>query len=151
VHYSGALATATFFNKTTAGIGIGTVSVEGADPGDFRIFNSLSGTTLLPQQSGLLAVEFVPTSLGLKSAILLIRDVQGKTLWQVPLSGQLDYLIPGDVNDDSLVDLGDAILSLQVVAGQCPTDVYFAVDVDGDGKIGAGEALNALQTAAGMR
>jgi hypothetical protein len=38
-----------------------------------------------------------------------------------------------------------------VVAGQCPTDVYFAVDVDGDGKIGAGEALNALQTAAGMR
>ncbi len=151
VHYTGALGTVTVFNKTTAGIGIGTVSVEGSDAGDFRIFDSLSGTTLLPQQSGLLAVEFVPTSLGVKSAILHIRDIQGKTLWQVSLSGQLDYVIPGDVNDDSLVDLGDAILSLQVVAGQCPTDVYFAVDVDGDGKIGAGEALNALQTAAEMR
>jgi hypothetical protein len=152
VHYDGAMGTVTVFNKTTSGLSIGEISFSGSDAGEFRIFdNPLTGTTLGAQQSGLLGIAFYPTSLGVKNALLVIKDDQGRILWQVSLTGQLDFLIPGDVNDDTLVDMADAILALQAVAGLNPAGINHVVDVDGDGKIGIAEAIHAIQTEGGMR
>lgn len=57
---------------------------------------------------------------------------------------------PGDVNNDDVIDLTDAILALQVCAGlSVPVDPR--ADLDGDGKIGIREAVHALQSGAGLR
>ena len=56
----------------------------------------------------------------------------------------------GDVNNDSHVDLTDAILALQVISGISPRQIYVKADVNNDGKIGLPEALYALQRASGL-
>jgi hypothetical protein len=146
------MGTVAVFNKTTSGLAIGAISIAGSDADNFRIFdNVLSGTTLQPQKSGLLALEFIPTSLGVKNAVLLIKDNQGKVLWEVPLTGQLDHLIQGDINDYSQIDIADAILALKVVAGLRPVGLNPIVDVGGDRKIGMEEAIYILQKVAGIR
>lgn len=58
--------------------------------------------------------------------------------------------VVGDVNADNKVDLADAILSLQVVAGK-NVSVDVNGDVNGDKKIGLVEAVHALQKTAGLR
>ena len=61
-------------------------------------------------------------------------------------------LIKGDINNDTRVDLSDAILAMQVIAGL--TSVQPATqnaDVDGNGKIGMAEAIYILQVVSGMR
>ncbi len=68
------------------------------------------------------------------------------------VSGHFAIIQSGDVNGDGDVDLGDAVLALQIAAGVTPAAaVYAEADVDGDGKIGMGEALFAFQTVAGFR
>lgn len=57
----------------------------------------------------------------------------------------------GDVNGDDNVDLADAVLSLQVLAGLDPDGVELGADVDADGKIGLGEVIYILQKVAGLR
>jgi Tol biopolymer transport system component len=59
----------------------------------------------------------------------------------------------GDVNGDGQVDMADAILALQVGAGNLPagTVAMKEADVNGNGRIGAEEALYILQKAAGLR
>ncbi len=60
--------------------------------------------------------------------------------------------ITGDINDDGLVDLGDAVLALRLSAGMDTIQtICEAADVNGDGVIGLAEALYALQYAAGRR
>jgi M6 family metalloprotease-like protein len=64
------------------------------------------------------------------------------------------YLIapPGDVNFSGDVDLADAILSIQVLAGMTPAGaVCKEADVDGDWKIGMAEVIYIMQKVAGMR
>jgi hypothetical protein len=152
VHYAGGSGAVAVFNKTTTGLAIGAISLAGTDAGQFLIFdNTLSGTTIASQKIGLLGIAFNPISLGVKNAVLLIKNTQGKVLWQVPLTGQLDYLIKGDINDDAKVDMADAILALKAAVGLHPAGIYTTVDVDGDGMIGMAEVLFALQTAAEIR
>ena len=59
----------------------------------------------------------------------------------------------GDVNNDGIVTIADAILACQVMsrmstAGQT---VAFEADVNSDGKIGLAEVIYTLQKVAGMR
>lgn len=54
---------------------------------------------------------------------------------------------PGDVNGDGKVDIEDAILALQILAGIESETVYSDADVDVDGKIGIAELIFILQTA----
>ncbi len=55
----------------------------------------------------------------------------------------------GDVNDDTSIDLKDAVLSLQVLSGQTPGGrVFSGADADGDGRIGLAEVIFILQYAA---
>jgi len=57
----------------------------------------------------------------------------------------------GDVNGDGKVDLADAILALQVLAGLNPPDVNIGADVNNDGKIGLEEVIYILQKVAELR
>ena len=58
----------------------------------------------------------------------------------------------GDLNDDSSVDLADAILALQVMAGIEPsTTVHKEADVNGDEKIGLAEVIYVFQLVSGLR
>jgi hypothetical protein len=66
------------------------------------------------------------------------------------------YVFKGDINGDSSVDLEDAILALQVVAGMNPSGIRASypacgADVNGDGKIGLPEVIDILQKVAGLR
>jgi len=152
VHYRGAIKTEAIFNKMTTGLAIGSITIAGSNAGDFRIFDDpCSGKTIQAQNSCLVAIAFQPTSLGVRNAELLIRDSLGKILSSVPLTGQLDYLIPGDVNDDGVVSLPDVILALQVIAGLHPAGLNPVVDVNGEGKIGLADAIFILQKVAGIR
>jgi len=67
-----------------------------------------------------------------------------------------DYIkvsyIPGDINDDGYVDLGDAVLALQVMSGTTSAGaVYKEADVNGDNKIGLEEVLYVMQKVTELR
>ena len=58
----------------------------------------------------------------------------------------------GDIDGDLDVDLADAILALQIMAGIQPsTTIHTEADVNNDGKIGLEEVLYILQHVAGFR
>ena len=60
--------------------------------------------------------------------------------------------VSGDVDGDNDVDLADAILALQVMAGITPsTTIYKEADVNGDGKIGMEEAIYIIQKVCKVR
>ena len=57
----------------------------------------------------------------------------------------------GDLNGDTMVNLTDAILALQIVAGIPIQTVLKTAAVNGDGKIGLEEVIFILQKVAGVR
>jgi|GEM_PF-5512599 len=57
----------------------------------------------------------------------------------------------GDINNSGTVDLADAIIGLQVLAGLNPSGVNVGADVNGDKKIGLPEVIYILQKVAGLR
>jgi hypothetical protein len=64
--------------------------------------------------------------------------------------------LKGDINNDTKVDLNDAILALQVAAGLSPPDVRSdftssGADVDADGKLGLPDIIYIIQKAAQLR
>lgn len=59
--------------------------------------------------------------------------------------------ISGDLDNSKTIDLTDAVLALQVIAGLNPDGVDLNADVDGDGRIGTEEAVYILQLVSGVR
>lgn len=62
--------------------------------------------------------------------------------------------MPGEMNNDTRIDLADAILVLQIAIGdtsQTSLLNYMTADVNSDGKIGLAEVIYILQKIAGMR
>ena len=57
----------------------------------------------------------------------------------------------GNVDGDADVDVADAVMAYQVMAGLNPAGVQINADVNGDGKIGPEEVVYILQKAAGLR
>ena len=66
-------------------------------------------------------------------------------------SYMLKIVKKGDLNNDGTVDLFDAILAIQVMAGFSPNGINLTTDVNGDRKIGHAEAVYALEIISGMR
>lgn len=61
-------------------------------------------------------------------------------------------ILPGDINNDGVVNLTDAILALQVSSAvNIMARVYNEADVNGDQKIGLPEMIFILQKASGAR
>jgi len=64
---------------------------------------------------------------------------------------QLPAII-GDVNNDAVIDLADAIINLKLCSGMnLSENINIRADINGDNKIGIEEAIHALQHTAGIR
>lgn len=59
--------------------------------------------------------------------------------------------IPGDINNDGVLDLDDAVMALQIAAGIPTGEIFPETDVDGDEKIGIAEAVYVLEKITGIR
>ncbi len=66
-------------------------------------------------------------------------------------NGRSDCLDNGDVNEDWIVDLADAILALQLTVNISPQTININSDVNGDVKIGIHEVLYILQKVSDSR
>jgi|APLow6443716910_1056828.scaffolds.fasta_scaffold448192_1 hypothetical protein len=75
-----------------------------------------------------------------------VYDVVGNCVSQTVIA----FNLKGDINGDSDVNLTDAILALQIIAGLKPT-VYIQNEVNNDGRIGLAEAIYAMQKVAGLQ
>ena len=151
----GSTSAAQAFTATNTGdadLVLGTLSITGADASEFGIQNdNCSGQTVAPSGTCIVNVVFSPTSTEVKSANLSIssNDPDTPTL-NMALSGT-GSCVKGDINGDAIVDLTDAILALQVLAGLNPGGIHLSADVDADGKIGLAEVIYILQYVAGLR
>lgn len=72
------------------------------------------------------------------------------------IAGTYSSFRKGDIDGNGLVNLADAVLALQVVAGMQPAGIRTdyatsGADVTGDGKIGLPEVIHIIQVLAGLR
>ncbi|MDA3897153.1 MAG: zinc dependent phospholipase C family protein [Desulfobacteraceae bacterium] len=80
--------------------------------------------------------------------VVKIEKNVGANGWELKLRGDIN----GDITGDGNIDLPDAILALQIVAGIIPSqNIYLAADVNGDNKIGIEEAVYILEKVVGIR
>ncbi len=78
-----------------------------------------------------------------------IPDVEIKITF---FEGKQVSVIPGDINDDKTIDLKDAIISLQIISGIIPNEIFNkASEVDGNNKIGLEEVICILQNISGLK
>jgi hypothetical protein len=78
---------ATLTNGNTTIINIGSISLSGANAGDFSIFSRTCGSTLDPSASCTASVVFGPTATGTRTATLNFNDSDGNSPQTVALSG----------------------------------------------------------------
>jgi subtilisin family serine protease len=130
-----------------------------------------SGTSMAaPVVSGILGLlwSYAPnlSHLEVKSTLLNTVDQLSSLSGKVVANGRvnafnaLQALVPpdsdaplvGDINNDGIIDLTDAILTLKLMSNiEPPVPVFKEADINNDGKIGFEEAVNALQVEAGIR
>ena len=62
------------------------------------------------------------------------------------------FILKGDLNNDEVVNISDAIIAMQVLSKKLPTShIYKEADVNGDGIIGIPELIYIIQKEAGLR
>jgi len=84
--------------------------------------------------------------------LFLSETVFVGTVYDNPSTVFVAVAVPGDVDDNDDVNIADAIVALQIVAGLQPTvTINRDADVDGDTLIGLPEAIYSLQVAAQVR
>ena len=137
--------------------------IEGAEKYRVRIYNNDNSRTLhRGPVDGQTTTYTVPPGVLRPGAYYRYRveawDSSGSdpdNISKVPASNNDNYRfytgIPGDMNNDGLVDLSDAIRALRVLAGDTAVRAALAGDVDANRCIGAAEAMHALQEVAGRR
>ncbi len=60
-------------------------------------------------------------------------------------------VFPGDIDNNGITDLNDAILASKIVCGiKTDSDIYLSADVNNDAKIGMDEAIYTLQCSGGI-
>jgi len=149
--------TITIHNTGTANLALGDLFISGTNAAEFSLANDqCSGQTITPGSSRTVGVIFAPFMEGLKTANLSIpsNDPDTATLTvALNMTGDASPpTTPGDINGDTLVNLTDAVLALQIACGMSlPDYVDPSADINNDGKIGLAEAIQALQSAAGLR
>lgn len=152
VPYNGAIQTIVIFNKTQIEMAIGDITLAGQDAGDFVLADAPCENGIIPAQSScVVGVECLPSSSGIKKAELIINNNLGSLLGSVSLTGELDHLIPGDVNDSKSLDIVDVMTALKLATGLSEAQIYLIVDTDKDGRISINEAIFVLQKNAAIR
>jgi len=92
---------------------------------------------------------------GIHSIYVISCDAAGN--WQATddaaiATWEVQLFQEGDINDDGMVELGDALLALQVLAEAQPAmAIHSGADVNDDGAIGLVEVIYILQKVAGLR
>jgi hypothetical protein len=84
---SSAAMTATLTNNTAASITISSVSLSGANPGEFSISAKTCGASLAASASCTASVIFKPTVAGSRTATLVFADSAGNSPQSVSLNG----------------------------------------------------------------
>jgi hypothetical protein len=74
-----------------------------------------------------------------------VKVLSGETVQYEFAMTKPEAILAGDVNDDKIVDLTDAVMALQIVTGFIPSNIQLNADVDTDGSIGVEEAVYILQ------
>ena len=141
-------AALTVTNTGTADLQITALAVSGPDAAEFSLQGSCLGQVLTPSATCAVRMTFAPTAPTTKNASLAVQsDVPATPVVAVPLSGLgLAAGTRGDLNSDAGVDLTDAILALQVLAGLTPAqEISSAADLNFDEKIGLAEVIYILQ------
>ncbi|MBW2558618.1 MAG: fibronectin type III domain-containing protein [Deltaproteobacteria bacterium] len=68
------------------------------------------------------------------------------------VSATTDNAVPGDIDNNKIIDLKDAILGLQLLSGMEPAStIYKETDLNGDKKIGMEEVIYILQHVSELR
>ena len=78
---------ATLTNSATTAITIGSVTLSGANPGDYKISSKTCGTTLAASASCTATIVFSPTTTGTRTATLNFTDTASNSPQTVALSG----------------------------------------------------------------
>ncbi len=126
--------TVTVGNTGCANLAVGTLTLTGADPGEFELRNDeISGATVPPGGSRTLQVLFKPTAPGAKSAFLQIpSNDPGNPMVSVTLAGT--GVAPLSVSAGGpYVGVVGVPLPLQATAAGGFPPYAFAWDLDGDG------------------
>jgi YD repeat-containing protein len=128
--------------------------------GKYTVFAILCGVLLpFPGYSATLSYQYDQLSrltavhYGDGTLISYVYDPAGNRL-SMSITGNANPI--GDINGDGFIDIGDAILSLQVLSGQNPAGIRSGyagsgADVGGNQKIGMEEAIYIVQKVAGIR
>ncbi|MFC1859063.1 immunoglobulin domain-containing protein [Thermodesulfobacteriota bacterium] len=120
-------------------------SVSGAD-------TSLFIASITDSDNDILTFTPVQYANGSDSITLTLTDSGDLTATQNINITLSNVVMKGDINDDQVIDIQDAILAIQVYAGLIPeSEVYILADVNGDGKIGIEEAIYILQEVSELR
>ncbi len=123
----------TFFLKVGYGYGINTV------PG--KVTYNGTTATFAP------AADLEPDAKYILVVTSDVKDLSGNPLQHdYELSFYTSDLNKGDINGDHIINLSDAILSLNILAGLRPlSNVYAEADVNRNGRIGQAEAIYILK------
>ncbi|MBU4449632.1 MAG: exo-alpha-sialidase, partial [Proteobacteria bacterium] len=143
---------------TSAGTASGTVNQSFTylitatnSPTSYAVSGLLPAGLSVNQSTGL--ISGMPTASGTFNVTVNAANAGGtgsKTV-TITIAASIS-IIPGDLNNDRVVDLADAILGLQITGGIKPVvAILKEADVNGDNKIGIEEVIYILQFIAGLR
>jgi hypothetical protein len=143
-------------NHGSTNLIIGNITTAGPNTSDFiKTEDSCTGKTLAPAGTCILKMAFSPQSAGVKNAILNIpSNDSNKITLSITLNGLA--VLKGDINNDEMVNMQDAILGLQSLSGFNPLDIRTdyttsSTDMDGNSKIDSPEVINIFQKISGIR
>jgi len=137
---------------TTGAIGFAVSDVETA-AGELILTASSSDQALVADSSIVLGgsggnrtivITPVANASGVVTITVSVSDGEKTAIDSFDLTVN-DVVLPSDVNDDGVVDLRDAILSLQLLAAVPTHTPSLDSDTDGDGRIGLPEAIHILE------
>lgn len=131
------------------GVAIGDAVIH-SSIGEFTTISYPNGYYILVLPSGshtisIDAAGYYPRS---ESGVAVLSEARTTKDFSLIL---VDGVLGGDVDNSGAVDLGDVVLTLQIMAGFAPADIHYAADINDDNQLGLAEAVYILQKLSGAR
>ena len=153
------LSSTNVMENQPSGSTVGTLSTTDPDTGDTFTYTLTSGPGDEDNESFTIAGDQLKTANSFdyetqSSYSLRVRTTDQRGLWYEKFFIIMvnDKTIKGDINNDEIVNIEDAILGLRVLSGfQSQEQINLLADVNGDGKIGMVDVIYILQKTSGLR